>query len=231
MCCRVFQITAPGAIADLFSARDGIGTFTPRYNVGPTRDLPVLRINPNRGTRHVDALHWGLVPSWARDASQSASCVNARAETLSSKPSFRDAFARRRCIVPIDGFYEWQHQAGQKLPYAFARTDRSLMLCAGIWEFWQSAGTTIRSVAIVTTDANADVAPIHHRMPLILEPDQVPAWLGESPATSAELHALMIPCQTGILRSWRVARDVGNVRNDAPTLLDELPRSPAAAKP
>ena len=156
--------------------------FPPSWNVAPTDNLPIVRYDPKTGSRALDLMRWGLVPYWAKDIKIGFSTINAMAETVDSKPVFREAFARRRCIVPVDNFYEWKKLGPkEKQPYAIALADRSLMALAGLWETWRSpAKETVRSFTIITTTPNALCASLHNRMPVILPPDTWASWLGET---------------------------------------------------
>ena len=148
--------------------------------MAPTRDAPVIRLHPETGERHLGLLRWGLVPHWVKDPKTTRQPINARGETIASTPMFRDAFARRRCLVPADAFYEWQATPDGKLPWAIARADAGCLVFAGLWEGWRGPdGTVIRSFTIVTTSANAALRPLHERMPVVLEEPDWPLWLGE----------------------------------------------------
>jgi putative SOS response-associated peptidase YedK len=187
--------------------------------MAPTRDAPVVRLHPETRARHLDLLRCGLVPHWAKDPKSVRQPINARAETVATAPMFRDAMARRRCLVPADVFYEWQATEQGKLPFAVARGDGQPMVFAGLWEGWRGAdGTVLRSFTIVTTNANTALRPIHERMPVILEPADWPAWLGEVEADPA---ALLRPSEAA-LRVWRIGTAVNNVRNDGASLLDPV---------
>src|SRR5437588_12488658 len=146
------------------------------------------------GERSLDLLRWGLVPYWAKDLKVGFANINAKAEGIETRPAFREAFDRRRCLVPFDCFYEWKKLGKDRQPYAVGLADRRLMALAGLWETWRSsAGERVRSFAIVTTAANPLLAPVHDRMPVILGPESWPAWLGESAADPQELKALLVP--------------------------------------
>lgn len=222
MCGRLFQTSPPKRLAELFGTVNPLSNAPPRYNAAPTDLLLTVRFNPKTGERALDPLRWGLVPHWAHDAKIGASLTNARAETIAQKPAFCDAYARRRCLVPVDGFYEWHRPAtGAKQPYAFAHPanesgERPVLALAGLWESWRDPdGAILRSVTLVTTAANGVMAPIHHRMPVILAPEDWAAWLGE---TAGDVTALMRPCDDRHLDHWPVAPAVGNVRNQGAEL-------------
>jgi putative SOS response-associated peptidase YedK len=198
------------------------------WNAAPTQDLPVVRYDAAAGERRLDIMRWGLVPFWAKDLKIGYSTFNAKAEGIETKPTFREAFRQRRCLVPFDSFYEWKKVGKARQPYAIARADRRLLALAGLWEAWHSPqGETLRSFTIVTTAANALLAPLHERMPVILDPADWPLWLGETPAGPAELKTLLRPCPPDLLVSWPVSPRVGNVRNNDPALIEPL----AAAAP
>jgi putative SOS response-associated peptidase YedK len=219
MCGRYATFLPPEAVVALFQTKGPIPNWAPTWNMAPTRDAPVVRLHPDTGDRRLDLLRWGLVPHWAKDPKSVRMTINARGETLASTPMFRDAFARRRCLVPADVFYEWQAIDGAKHPWAIVRADGQTMVFAGLWEGWRGAdGTVIRSFTIVTTGANDTLRPLHDRMPLVLEPDDWPLWLGEQEDDRA---ALLRPSQAAF-RTWRVGTAVNNVRNDSATLLEPV---------
>ena len=197
--------------------------FPPSWNVAPTDSLPIVRYNEKTGSRTLDLMRWGLVPYWSKDIKIGFSTINAMAETVETKPVFRDAFQRRRCIVPVDAFYEWQKLGARtKQPYAIALADRSLMPLAGLWENWKSpAGEWIRSFTIVTTTPNQLCGELHSRMPVILPPETWPIWLGEEPAEPTHLKALLIP-YAGEMVAWPVSQRVGNVKNNDAGLIEPV---------
>ena len=221
MCGRFYVTRPPAAVASLFNASGPTPNAAPRWNVAPTQDALVVRFNPETRTRHLDSLRWGLVPRWAKDVSIGSRMINARGESLAEKPAFRDAFAKRRAIVPVDGFYEWRTVEGTrtKQAYAVALTNGDPMALAGLWEGWRAPdGTILRSFTIVTTDANAKLAALHERMPVVLHPDAWPLWLGEEPAGDPAL--LLKPAPAEEFSAWPVAARVGNVRNDDAALVE-----------
>ena len=168
-------------------------------------------------------LRWGLVPFWAKDLNVGFANINAKAEGIENRPAFREAFQRRRCLVPVDGFYEWKKTATGKQPYAIALADRRLMALAGLWENWRSpAGEWIRSFAIITTEPNELCAALHNRMPVLLKPEAWPVWLGEEPADPFELKSLLAPFPSGEMTCWPVSARVGNVKNNDPSLIEAI---------
>jgi putative SOS response-associated peptidase YedK len=211
MCGRYASFLPAETLRELLHTVNPTPNWEPTWNMAPTRDAPVVRLHPETRARHLDLLRWGLVPHWAKDPKSVRQPINARAETVATAPMFRDALVRRRCLVPADVFYEWQATDGAKLPFAVARADGQPMVFAGLWEGWRGAdGTVLRTFTIVTTNANAVLRPIHERMPVILEPSDWPAWLGEVDDDPASL----LQPSAAELRVWRVGTAVNNVRND-----------------
>ncbi len=198
------------------------------WNIAPTHDMLCVIHDPTTGERKAVKMRWGLIPSWAKDAKLKYPTFNAKAETAHEKPTFRGAWkAGRRCLVVTDGFYEWRKR--DKQPFAIARVNGKLTLMAGLWEEWTSPeGEIITSCTVITTSANALLAPLHDRMPVILAEEDWPAWLGEDPATDAELRALLVPYPATDMTLWPVSKRVGNVRNNdaglaAPVALEAAP--------
>jgi putative SOS response-associated peptidase YedK len=168
-------------------------------------------------------LRWGLIPYWAKDIKVGFANINAKAEGIDSKPAFRKAFERRRCLVPADNFYEWKKTATGKQPYALALADRGIMALAGVWENWHApGGEWVRSFAIITTTPNDLCREIRNRMPVILKPEAWPAWLGEEPAGVPELRSLLAPYPAGEMICWPVSPRVGSVRNNDADLIEPL---------
>ena len=220
MCGRYFLQRDPAGLVRYFDAAPPTPNHPPSWNIAPTQAGLVLRRNPQTGTRHLDVLRWGLVPRWAKDAGGAARLINARAETLTEKPSFREAFQRRRCLVPMDGFFEWAQDATPKQPFAVALRDGAPMAVAGLWEGWQQPdGTWLRTYSVITCAAAGRQALLHPRMPAILPPEDWPAWLGETALPEAGLAALLRPAPDACLAFWPVAPRVGRVgENDAALL-------------
>lgn len=198
--------------------------MVPRYNVAPTQWMPVILSD---GEKRVAALHrWGLVPSWAKDLSFGTNAINARGETLAEKPAFRDAFARRRCIVPADGFYEWHTEGKSKKPYFIKRKDGKRLAMAGLYEVWHGPEGEVPTFTIVTTEANGQMTFFHDRMPVILEEKDWEAWLDSGHIPGPAVESLIKPFE-GELVLTPANKAVGNPRVDGPELLvaDPQPQS------
>jgi putative SOS response-associated peptidase YedK len=228
--CGRFILTSPvESLAKIFGFSER-PNLAPRYNIAPTQLIAAVRTG-DEGERHLAVLHWGLVPFWAKEKSIGARMINARAETAAEKPAFRAAFRHRRCLVPANGFYEWQRAAdGGKQPYLIRRPDGEPFAFAGLWESWESKenGEVLESCSILTTDANRTLEPIHHRMPVILNQAGVDAWLAPGSERGKELQALLKPAPDDLLEAFPVSREVNKVANDSPALLDPVSLAEAA---
>jgi putative SOS response-associated peptidase YedK len=178
--CGRYTLTSPAQqIAETFGVIVPAVSWVSRYNIAPGTDIPVVRVGTDGG-RVLGALHWGLVPSWMKERPGQRPMINARSETVAEKPSFRSAFRKRRCLVPADGFYEWQKAPGGKRPYLMRRSDHAPFAIAGLWEPWQDdAGGILESCALLTTRANGLMEEIHDRMPVVLAPEAWESWLDE----------------------------------------------------
>jgi len=175
MCGRYTIIATPEALRALFGY-DEQPNFPPRYNVGPTQPIPVVRLID--GKRHFALVRWGLLPSWVKDPKKITLLINARGETVAEKPAYRAAMKRRRCLIPADGFYEWKAGTPRKQPYYIRAKDGSPLAFAGLWETWTGPnGEELETAAIVTTSANKTLSPIHDRMPVVVPPDAFDLWL------------------------------------------------------
>lgn len=230
MCGRFYLIRDPAGLKDYYGTTNPTPNHAASWNVAPTQDSLVLRRHPESGERHLNTLRWGLIPHWAKDSKDAAKLINARAEGLAAKPSFREAFAKRRCLVPMDGFYEWRKaEDGSKQAFAVAMASGEPMTCAGLWENWKQPDSTwLRSFTIITTESAGRQAMIHHRMPVILPPETWDAWLGAEPAEQADLLELLVACPDEELAIWPVDNRVGRVaENDAAMLR----RDPLAVVP
>ena len=191
-----------------------------RYNIAPSTALTAFRILGRTQTPERATLRWGLVPSWAKAVDTSAPLVNARAETLTVKPSFRDAFGHRRCIVPAGGFYEWAIHGRTRKPWLFQRPGTAVLFFAGLWETWRSpAGEVLESCAIITTTPNAVTRPIHDRMPVLLPPEATSTWLDPDAQFERDLIPLLRPAPDDALTATALSTYVSNVRHDDPACL------------
>ncbi|MFM9873417.1 MAG: SOS response-associated peptidase [Fimbriimonadaceae bacterium] len=194
--------------------------FEASYNVAPTDYSLVIRMVD--GKRHFWPMRWGLIPSWAKDEGIGVKCINARSETITEKPSFRGAVKYRRCIVPANGFYEWQGEKGFKQPYFIHRADGGMLAMAGLFEEWESPAGTLETFTIVTTDANREMSDIHSRMPVVLEAKDYGMWLDTGLTDAERLWGLMQPARDGTLAMYPVGKAVGNPRNEGPELMERV---------
>jgi len=223
MCGRVIQSSAPlrYAIVDGMNVREGLHNHPPRWNGAPSQELLVIRRNHRSGEVSLDPLRWGLIPYWCADPKGGRKPINAKCETVRDLPTFREAYRKRRCLVPVDGFFEWKSIKGRiKRPYAIAMKDGAPFAIAGIWENWKepASGDWIRTFAIITTAANALVADIHDRMPLILARDDYARWLGEE----ADPRDLMRPFPAELMRMWPISARVNKPENDDPSIIEPI---------
>jgi putative SOS response-associated peptidase YedK len=232
MCGRFSQQRPASELAEIFAAEPLADELGPRYNVAPTDEAFVVVQRDER--RAIAAYRWGLIPHWAADAKIAGRTFNARAETLSSSPAFRDALQRKRCLVPVDGFYEWRRAGRIRQPFHIARSDGGPLALAGLWAGWREpAGTVRRTFTIVTTTPNAMMAQLHDRMPVVVPERSWSLWLDPTLTDPGELHGLFLPSDEIALTATPVSRLVNDVRNDGPALvvpLDEVP-DPAGPTP
>ncbi|MGA2168891.1 MAG: SOS response-associated peptidase [Terracidiphilus sp.] len=222
MCGRFARRSTEEVLADWFGVElEDMPWFAPSYNVAPKSVQPVVRLNRDSGNREFALLRWGLVPFWARDAKFSSSTINARAEEAATKPAYREALKKRRCLVPADAFYEWRClDAKRKQPYAIALRSGEPYAFAGLWERWQpKEGVALETFTILTTDPNELMEPIHNRMPAILEPRDYRRWLDPGDPARPPVD-LLRPFPAEKMISWTVSDRVGNVRNNDPQLLE-----------
>ncbi len=197
--------------------------FAANWNVAPTDPLPIVRFDPKARERSLDIARWGLIPYWAKDIKIGYSTINARAEDIDTKPAFREAFRQRRCLVPLDNFYEWKKTPAGKQPYAIGLAGDRLMAMAGLWETWRSPeGERIRSFTIATTKPNALCAELHNRMPVVLRPEAWPVWLGDEPADPTHLKTLLAPYSGDDTICWPDSARVGSVKNNDPSLIERI---------
>ncbi len=194
-----------------------------RFNIAPTQDVAAVRHSNEADQRELVMLRWGLIPSWAKDTKIGNQTINARAETVAEKPSFRSAFTKRRCLILTDGFYEWQKLAGgKKQPYFIHRRDDEPFAFAGLWESWKGEGEVVQSCTIITTTPNELMKPLHDRMPVILTADDFPTWLDTEFKDKAALKELLRPCDPNLLEAFPVSVLVNNPRNESPKCLERI---------
>ena len=221
MCGRFTQERPASELAQIFGAEPLVDDPGRRYNVAPTDEAMVVVQRDER--RAVTAYRWGLIPHWADEAKVASRMFNARAETLTTSPAFRDAFRRRRCLVPVDSFYEWKREGAIRQPYRVVREDRRPLALAGLWAGWRdpSTETVRRTFTIVTTTPNEALRDLHDRMPVVIPETAWDRWLG-TPKDPGELLALLVPDDELDLTIYPVVRDVNDVRRDGPGLIEPL---------
>jgi putative SOS response-associated peptidase YedK len=226
MCGRFSSTSQLQFLLEQFRAESlGVEGHQPSWNVAPASDILVVTASED-GARQLRELRWGLVPRWAKDPSGANRMINLRAETVREKKGWKSTLARKRCIIPIDGFYEWQDQGkGQrKQPFYITSRDFSPLALAGLWATWRDpeSGEELFTCTILTTSANDLMESVHHRMPVILAPDDWDAWLDPSNTDTDELAKLLVPAPEDMLTLWPVDPAVGNVRNNRPELQEPL---------
>jgi putative SOS response-associated peptidase YedK len=222
MCGRVTQKTGelPGFVS-VTGGPDPSRPPQPRYNGAPSQEFWIIRKNPKTGEYQRDQLTWGLIPYWCKDPNGGRKPINAKAETAASLPTFRDAYARRRCLLPIDNFFEWKAIKGQKAkqPYAIAMKSDEPFALAGIWENWRRPGPHewLRTFCVLTTNANELVSDIHDRMPVIIPPDAYDRWLAN---IEPDPRDLLVPFSSELMTMWPISTRVNKPENDDPSILD-----------
>lgn len=219
MCGRFALFSPIAAVEEYFEVVESAAELPPRYNLTPGRDVAVVR--EDAGNRRLGFVQWGLVPFWAKDASIGHKLVNARLEGIESKPAYREAFARRRCLIPASGFYEWAETgSSRRQPYFIRASAEPLLALAGLWERWRTpTGETLETCVVVTTDANAALAPFHDRMPVLVAPADFSQWLNprSTGAAVAELAA-----RAPAVEAWPVATAVNDPRRDDESLIEQI---------
>ena len=214
MCGRFALLTHAEALIERFGVEEVIKRPEPRYNIAPSQNVTVVA---QRGTRQLTEMHWGLIPSWAKDVSVGNRMINARAETVVEKPAFRSAFKKRRCLVLADGFYEWQKAGRAKKPMHIRLKSREPFAFAGLYEYWKTkSGRMLESCAIVTTTPNEIMKPIHLRMPVILDPESEAAWLNPDNQTASDLIQMLRPYDSEQMEAFEVSDFVNSPSNQGP---------------
>jgi putative SOS response-associated peptidase YedK len=225
MCGRFTLSAPPDVLARQFELGD-IPDLEPRFNIAPTQAAPVVRMGRHEAPREMVMMRWGLVPPWAKDERVGNRLINARIETAPSTPAFRDAFERRRCLVPADGFYEWHTAGGVKQPFWIHPTHRGVLALGGVWERWKHPdGHWLLSFSILTTDANAYVATLHDRMPVVVPAGSYEKWLDARIRTPSDVAALLEPLSPDSLEAVPVSTRVNKPDEDDEGLL--VPVGPA----
>jgi len=228
MCGRYSLTATEGALRSTFGYEGAPRNLRPRWNVAPTQEMPIVRLDPGGGLR-LDMFVWGLVPYWAEDPSVGSRMINARGETVAEKPAYRQAYRQRRCLVPADGFYEWEEK-GDKRPILFRAEDRAPFAFAGLWEKWvPKGGGVLETFTIVNCAARpgSPMARYHHRTPVVLAPGDYDGWLD----LENDPRALIRPPRDGFLTATRVSTYVNKVANDDSNCFAPAPEAPPAAEP
>ena len=227
MCGRYLITTVPQAMRELLEYLEQ-PNFPPRYNVAPTQPVPIVRLW--EGRRQFALVRWGLIPAWAKDPKTFSLMINARGDTAAEKPAFRYAMVRRRCLFPADGFYEWKAEGNSKRPYAILPAHGGPIAFAGVWESWIGPnGEELETAAILTTDANETLRPIHHRMPVVIQPEAFETWLDCRNVSVPEASTLLRPAPDDFFRAYEVSPAVNRHANDSPDLLlpaEDVPPEP-----
>ena len=222
MCGRFVQFSSIRTLENYFNIRTSPDELVPSYNIAPSQKIPVI---VKKEDYHLQRMHWGLVPSWAKNLSSASRLTNARAETVATKPSFRAAFKKRRCLIPADGFYEWKGEKGNKQPWFISLPSGQPFAFAGLWEIWRdkqapSDQSDYKSCTIITTEASKSVQAIHHRMPVILQPEAYDQWLDPQSQDVQNLESIL---QTKLIREFNshpVSKIVNRVQNDSPANIE-----------
>jgi len=222
MCGRFSFTQSEKIVAEIFQLAS-VPTLSPRYNIAPTQAVPTVLVDSDHKNRHFKMLRWGLIPSWSKDIKIGAKLINARAETVAEKPAFRSAFKRRRCLILADGFYEWQEQEGKKQPFYFRLQDGKPFAFAGLWERWEKGeDEAIASCTILTTESNELMRPIHHRMPVIIEPEDYDKWLDPEVQKPESLQSLLQPYKSEEMTFYPVTTKVNNAKTDSPDCIKKV---------
>jgi putative SOS response-associated peptidase YedK len=228
MCGRIVLSSSPRVLAEMFHL-DALPDLEARYNIAPMSDIAAVVRHPGADGLALRMMRWGLVPSLAKEASMGGRMINARSETVADKPAFRDAFTRRRCLIPVDGFYEWKKIPGGKQPFFFQGRDALPLALAGLWDTWPDPkGGQLETCTIMTTAANRTMAPVHNRMPVILPAGDRELWLDLDTDKKDQLMTLLRPCDDDLLALHPVTPRVGRPTFDEPACLDpvEMPDEP-----
>ena len=215
MCGRYRLSRRKQLIQEYFETSESETEWSPRYNIAPTQLVPVIRQHPKEPARELSLIRWGLIPSWAKNSSGAARMINARSETAGTMPAFRDSLRSRRCLIPADGFYEWQGMGKAKQPYCFEVGENELFAFAGLWDRWKDpAGNPMESCSILTTIPNAMTSTVHNRMPVILDPDCYDLWLDPGLREEVVASEMLKPFDARVMRRYPISSRINHVAND-----------------
>jgi putative SOS response-associated peptidase YedK len=229
MCGRYTLTSSPEALRALFRYEEQ-PNFPPRYNIAPTQPIAIVRLVD--GKRHFALVRWGLLPSWVKDPKTFTLLINARGESAAEKPAFRAAMKRRRCLIPADGFYEWQAAGERKRPFYVRAKSGAPLAFAGLWETWEGPnGEELETATIVTTRANRALGPIHDRMPVIVPPDGFDLWLDTANVDATTAAVLIAPAPEILLVAYEISTAVNRTANDSPKLLEPVAATPPQPVP
>lgn len=212
--CGRFALKNPQAIKAAFEVGELPDDLTPRYNIAPSQDIAIIRFSPSG--RQLTMARWGLIPSWTKELNTKYSTINARADTVDTKPTYRVPFKHHRCLIPADGFYEWKEEGGIKRPHHIGMKDGRPFAMAGLWDVWKGPEGDVLSCSIIVTEANPFMQQLHDRMPVILQPTDYEQWLDPDNQDTARLKQLLIPATGDTLTEWPVSRMLNNPRNEGP---------------
>ncbi|MGH6770674.1 MAG: SOS response-associated peptidase [Xanthobacteraceae bacterium] len=223
MCGRYLITTVPEAMRALFKYLEQ-PNFPPRYNVAPTQPIPIVRLH--EGQRQFALVRWGLIPAWVKDPKAFSLILQARSDSVVDKPSFKNAMKYRRCLIPADGFYDWNEVTNPRRPYLVRPKHGGPVAFAGLWEAWMGPnGEEMETAAVITTDANKTLAPIHHRMPVVIPEEAFDLWLDCRNVDALTAAALLAPAPEDLFEAYEISTAVNRVANDSPELIRPVQRS------
>jgi putative SOS response-associated peptidase YedK len=223
--CGRYTLSSPSDDLALLFDLPELPLVPSRYNLAPTQEAAVVRVEAPGEPRRLDLLKWGLIPYWAKEASIGNRMINARAESVADKPAYRWSFKKKRCLIPADGFYEWKKEGKAKQPFLIRRADKKPFAFAGLWSSWKDPeqdGKTVETFTILTTDANDLLRPLHNRMPVIVDRENFDLWLDPKMEDAAKLQPLLVPHAVAGFEAFPVSRLVNSPTNDVPGCIEPL---------